>query len=394
MIPFMRRNKIDDLITSIFEKHMYEICIFFIVFFSILIRILLAPHTISGDYNVTLSDWINQYRSFGFGEALGKTIGNYYVPYNIFLNLVARSSLEPWFWIALTSCIAEYIGSYFLYKIFVDMGGEKKLALVAAIVPLFLPVAVINGSLWKQCDSIYTCFIILSLYYYYKDKMTRSFVFLAIGFVFKMQIIFVLPFYIIMYFIKKNYSIFQFMWMPIMYIIAGIPCVIMQRGIRETYSVYIRQNSGYNQMTWLSNSLYRLGFSDFKVLGAPAIILTVTIFAFALCFIHKYRENIDNRLSFMIAGWGILTCYVFLPAMHERYDYAAIILISAFVVMYRRKMFFAALAFNLCSVCVYNLYLFDFQLDNEVFFIVISVIYLIAYFVYTLDMIALIKKCQ
>ncbi len=36
-----------------------------------------------------------------------------------------------------------------------------------------------------------------------------------------------------------------------------------------------------------------------------------------------------------LASWVVWTAFMFLPAMHERYDYAAIILISAFTWMLR-----------------------------------------------------------
>ena len=352
---------------------------------------LLAPQTISGDYNVTLMGWIQEYRKYTFWEALGKTIGNYYVPYNIFLNVVARIPGELWLWITITSCLAEYVGAYYIYKLLYYISGDKNRAIMVSEVLLFLPVTILNGALWKQCDAIYTCFIILSLYYYFTDNMVKTFIFLAVGYSFKQQIIFIIPFFIIMYFIKKNYSILQFLWIPAVYIIVGLPCVWAQRGIRETYSVYLRQNQGYNEMSWLSNSFYRLGINNYEIFGKSAILITAAIFALALFYTFKNRDNVTCESMLMLAGWCMLTCYLFLPSMHERYDYPAIVIITAFVLMFRKKLVGAALTMNLCSMCAYNFYLFDFQIIDGIPFVVMSVIYLAAYFKYTVDMMTMIK---
>ncbi|MBO6242272.1 MAG: hypothetical protein J6O61_15825 [Butyrivibrio sp.] len=395
----MKRYRIDEVITDFFQKYMFQICIGALLLFSVLMRVCLAPQTISGDYNVTLLSWINEYKSLSFWGGLERTIGNYYVPYNIFLDFVARIPGEPWLWIAITSCAAEYIGAYYLYKLLMLVAGindsqTQKKAVVVSVSVLFLPVAIMNGALWKQCDAIYTAFIIAGLYYYFSDRTRRALILIAIGFTFKLQIIFIIPFFIIMYFVKKNYSVLQFVWIPVMYVVAGIPCVMAQRGIRETYSVYLRQNSGYNEMTWLSNSLYRLGFTSYDVFGIPAILLAISVFAFALIYVFEHRENITNEKAFILAGWSILTCYLFLPAMHERYDYAGVIIMTAATIMFNRKMIPAVIAINLCSMLVYNYYLFDFDIINGVPFVAVSVIYLAAYFAISIDIISKLKQSE
>ena len=357
----------------------------------------MAPHIISGDYNVTLMEWINEYRQYSFWGGLEHTIGNYYVPYNIFLDFVARAPLAPWFWIALTSCIADYVGAYYIYRLVYECFGKKnpdlkKKAIIVAIVTLYLPVVMMNGALWKQCDSIFTCFIIMSLYYYFTDKVTVSFIWLSISFIFKMQVIFIIPFYIIMYFVKKNISILHFFFLPVAYVIAGLPCIWAQRGIRETYSVYIRQNQGYNEMTWLSLSPYQLGFESYEIFAIPAILFTATVFALGLLYCYKHRENIDKEFMLMLAAWSASTCYVFLPAMHERYDYVALILITAFVVAFDVKKIWIPLVMNLCTVMVYNRYLFDFEIIEGIPFMIMSIMYLGAYLVYTYNLIKRLQK--
>ncbi len=54
-----------------------------------------------------------------------------------------------------------------------------------------------------------------------------------------------------------------------------------------------------------------------------------------------------------LASWVVWTAFMFLPAMHERYDYAAIILISAFTWM-RRKQIYVSLVLIVSSVVTYS----------------------------------------
>ena len=63
------------------------------------------------------------------------------------------------------------------------------------------------------------------------------FVFYSIAICFKLQAIFMFPFLIIIYMVKKKFSILYFLWIPFIYLIIGLPCVFLGKGKRATYGM-------------------------------------------------------------------------------------------------------------------------------------------------------------
>lgn len=63
---------------------------------------------------------------------------------------------------------------------------------------------ILNLSVWGQCDSIYVTFVIWTIYFLYKEKYRKAFIFLGIAFAFKLQAVFIMPIVFYMYFTKKN----------------------------------------------------------------------------------------------------------------------------------------------------------------------------------------------
>ena len=64
---------------------------------------------------------------------------------------------------------------------------------------------------------------------------------------------------------------------------------------------------------------------------------------------------------------------------------------TAVTIMFSRRMIPAVIAINLCSLLAYNYYLFDFDMIDGVPFIVMSVVYLTAYFAISIDIINKLK---
>ena len=78
---------------------------------------------------------------------------------------------------------------------------EPYVAAITAFTVIWIsPVVLFNSSMWAQCDSIYTFFALLAVYLLYKEKNIPAFVFLGIALSFKLQAIFVLPFFLFIYF--------------------------------------------------------------------------------------------------------------------------------------------------------------------------------------------------
>ncbi len=391
-------NVVDKFLFNLIDNRLFELVLILALAISAIIRVMLAPYTdISPDYDTYYKVWVETYREVGIWKGLSMTIGDYYVPFNILYAICSLLPCEPWAPLAFASCLCEYVGALFMYKIMklllVNNGCEErkafKIASATAVGLLFIPTVIFNGALWKQCDAMYTCFIIIAIYYMIKDKYTTSFIFLGIAFAFKLQAIFVIPAFLIIYMVKKRFTIFQFCWIPAIFLLFGIPAVLAKRGLRATYFMYFMQtqetqSEGYGMVSYLPN-LYNFGFDDYDyMLNSVAVLMIGVIFMFAALFMvwanRRYvsgvgcdAEAADVKASSVkavgadilcgenilyLAIWSAFTCCMFLPGMHERYDYMVIFILTGYAFALRKKLIPCAIAINVISLITYGHILF------------------------------------
>ena len=388
--------KIDSFFHKIIDRYLFEIGIFLILLLTIFVRLHMAPITmLSADYTQQLVPWVNHYRKMGIVGGLAKKIGDYYVPYNLIIALISVLPGKPWFWLALLSCSCEYISCLFVYKILnifnMVNGEQKKKAVIISVVPLMLPMACFNGALWKQSDAVYTCIILISLYYLLKEKYTVGFLFFSFAFVLKLQAVFFLPFLIMLYILNKKFSILQFMWIPLMYVIAGIPAVLCGRRITNVYGTYFKQIGEDNGMFINIPNIYSLGMSDYPALYIPALCAVSCILILMALYVKKNQSRMDNRSFLYLVGWILWTCVMFLPNMRERYDYMAIIVITVFMLAFRPNRIWIAVILNLIACVTYSKYLFG-TYNITIPLYCLAIPYLFCYAFMTYDFIIYMRK--
>lgn len=391
------------------DKKVYDFCshnatnivLFLLLAVSIMIRYTLAPNTfLSGDYNTFYKPWIDQYRTDGIAATMKAGIGDYYVPFNLLYAFFSLLPFEPWVPLSIFFCAMEYISIFFIYRILILIGEKsgfsesdlyRKLSIFVAVATLFLPHVILNSALWKQCDSIYTMFTFASLYYLLKEKHTLAFSLLSIGFCFKLQMIFVLPLFIIAYACFHRFTLLQFFQIPAWYIIWGIPAIAFGRRWQDVYKTYLMQMSQENAMTINTPGFYLLGLNDYYGLYRAAILVTLAIFIAIAYFSFINKDRLDYKKIFQLTGLCIWTCYMFLPAMHERYDYAAIIFVFVYVLMFRRKLIRTSAVMIICSICTYsNALLYS----SPIPLWLCSIAYFVAYIAYGYDYLKEIRNVR
>ncbi|WP_026524610.1 glycosyltransferase 87 family protein [Butyrivibrio sp. MB2005] len=340
---------------------------------AVVARLIMIPEvTLSPDYNSYYLPWVNAYREYGILTGLGKNIGDYYVPYNIMYAICSLLPCEPYIPLAIFSFIAEIVSAVYIRKIVIFLLGERGVlqeeaetkANFAAALSLLLPFVMFNGALWKQCDAIYVVFIVIAIYYLLKDQYRAAFIFFAISFGFKLQAILFVPFFFMIYLVKKGFSILEFAWIPVMYLIMGLPSVLCKKGIRDTYFAYMSQTQettteGYGMVSYYPN-IYNFGLDNLdEYLKLPAIALTAGILLGLVIYAYRKRDFLqqkENAIMFgLLMAW---TCTMFLPGMHERYDYAIVLLMTAVCAFVKRELWPIVLVMNICSLLVYVIVLF------------------------------------
>lgn len=388
----------DRWLISIVTDNIDKIAIFLLLLMAVFIRIKLMPETtLSPDYESYYLPWVNAYREYGFFGGLSKDIGDYYVPYNVMYAICSLFPCEPYIPIAIFSMIAEFVSVVFIRKILLlvlEERGEshEKAGIKAgfgAVLTLFLPFVVWNGALWKQCDAIYVVFLVIALYYLLKENYRLSFVFLSIAFGFKLQAIFFVPLFLVIYFAKKKYSILEFCWIPVMYLILGLPCVLCRRGLKATYLAYLLQTQevsteGYGMVSYYPN-FYNFGLDGFdELLTLPAILMAAAVLGVLAVYILHHTEFLEKKENILYFGiFMAWTCCMFLPGMHERYDYAIVLLMTALCISVLRDKLWIAVLMNVNSTLVYIMVLFR---ENTVPITVISAVQIVIYALVAFDL--------
>ena len=235
--------------------------------------------------------------------------------------------------------------------------SNRKYAYLSWLVILFLPTVILNGSVWAQCDSIYTTFVLLSLYLLLKEKYSLSFLSLGIAFSFKLQFIFILPLFIILYFVNKKFKIWNFLLIPLGNIIMCTPVLLIGMPLINCFTTYLDQTTNYS--VYLTRNLANIFtiLPNEKIIGYIFFIITGLIFLGLLIYFIKRKKEITKEEMVSISLLGILIAVYFLPFMHERYMFMADIISVIWYFIYRKKIYIPIII-NLTSLAGYSVYLF------------------------------------
>ena len=309
----------------------------------------------SGDYKRFLLKWYNILNEEGLMSVVNG-LGNYNPPYLILLYLLTFLPGPAIVKIKLLSVIFDILMGLFGYLIVKEL-SNRKYSYLSWLVILFLPTVILNGSVWAQCDSIYTTFVLLSLYLLLKEKYSLSFLSLGIAFSFKLQFIFILPLFIILYFVNKKFKIWNFLLIPLGNIIMCTPVLLMGMPLINCFTTYLDQTTNYS--VYLTRNLANIFtiLPNEKIIGYIFFIITGLIFLGLLIYFIKRKKEITKEEMVSISLLGILIAVYFLPFMHERYMFMADIISVIWYFIYRKKIYIPIII-NLTSLAGYSVYLF------------------------------------
>ncbi len=392
---------------KLLDKYLFWIVLGLFIIAAFIIRLKLAPNTeLSPDYDSYYREWVEFYRANGIVKGLENAPGDYYVPFNVIYALCSLLPVEPWVPLSMIPFVCELVSAFFIYKIFFLLTGKKETSLFIGGVTLFLPFVVFNGALWKQVDAVYTCFLIISLYELLRQRYRAAFIWYAVSFAFKLQSIIFLPVLVILYLTdgflsetneassgKKKLSIINFFWIPVVYLIAGLPEVLAGHGLRATYFAYLGQtgelqSEGYGMVSYFPN-IYNWGLDPYdEILTVPAVLTLLVVLAVLALFCYRKKESLDRNTVLYLAIFLAWTCLMLLPGMHERYDYAMLLLLTPFAVMIRKKLIVPMVVANLCSVATYSITLFRSEIFDMKF---VSIFYVAAYIYTAIDFVRLLN---
>ena len=320
---------------------------------------------ISRDMTQFLLPWYESIKRGGGFSALGAPVGNYNMPYQTLIAILTYIPISPKYLYKISSSIFDFLQAIFVYKIVNQITEDKLKASLGYAFAINLPTVLMNSTLWGQCDSIYSSFCLISLFYCLNDKHVRSMLCVGIASAFKLQAVFFLPFLLFIYAYKKRFSIVQFIWIPLVMVILSLGGILQGQTIGSVFEIYHKQTLDLGEMSVNYPSLWALMienrskeyYSDMRWCG---ILLTVfAILVLIILFIHKkqaYSISDLLEISFLL----VYTCVFMLPGMHERYGYLYIMLglVAAIV---RHRLIPSYVVLLIIDLIVYSKYLFKYE---------------------------------
>lgn len=366
--------------------HRYDVAILLVIvtILGILMRIALFP-CVRNDYNNFLLPWYTNIYENG-ASALGGQYGDYTPAYNYFLailtlfrfepgELVPLFSMEidPVLWgIKTISCLFDFGLAIYVYLIVHKVTGSSLKAALGYTLVVFGLTVFLNSALWGQCDAIYVFFLIGSLYYLLTNRQHLSFIFLGLSFCFKLQAIFALPAFFVLY-LKKQVKLRYFLYIPLVYLIVALPACFAAgedffTRLIEIIMVYPNQMGSYQYVAMNAGSFYALIFTNFKVeeyISSFALFLAIIVNGVLIFLLMRYKHPFEGKTIIKVFLLFSMTMPYFMPHMHERYFYFADILVAVYLILNVKK-FLVYLFAMANSMIGYMVYLWNVPFFNVV----------------------------
>lgn len=331
--------------------------------FALIMRYALR-NVVAGDYKMFFEPWVATLREAG-GGIKGLSAEFEYVDYTTpYLTILSFISICPFLntllLMKLVSIFFDFVAAFAVMAIVYDRTKNMTYGILGYGALLMVPTVLTNGAMWAQCDTIFTSFVLWSLYFMLKDKPAWSMAFYGIAFAFKLQTLFLAPLYVILW-MKGKVKLKHFLFLPLMYVIGMIPSLLAGKSFWELISVYFFQANGQMDIYALSHkfpNIYQLIGTDsflFEYADAGIWVTLGALMILMYCFARKQYEM--NACLLLRMGMLLtMTVVFFLPHMHERYAILVDVMAIVYVFFDFRKLYIPVLTI-LCSFAGYTVYL-------------------------------------
>ncbi len=341
--------------------------------FALLIRLPLFPH-VSGDYSGFLDDWMKAIRYHGGLPSLGHEISNYSAAYMIIMSLLSYIDADPLYLLKSVSVFFDYMASIAVFLILYQVTHNTHKAILGMGGLLLAPTVVLNGAFWCQCDMIYITFLLYGIYYLCRGHSSRALLMTAAGLAFKLQALFILPLYVIVWLCplvladgkKREVRLPDFLLLPIPYLVLAVPGILMGRNIWKAIGVYLEQTNYYPWLTLNYPNIYAFFGQTYgsgyiiEGLGRTGIFAVILLLGCLAYYLYGKKVRMDGELMVTTALLSVGIIVYCLPHMHERYG----LLIDVTAVVYailRPRMIPAAAGLIISSLIAYMPYLFGME---------------------------------
>ena len=286
---------------------------------------------VSDDWVIFWDDWFFHLESKGFA-ALADDFYDYAPPMLYLLYLITLLPVNYMTAFKGFCCLLDFAGAAAVAGLVWNGTQNRKRAVFAYGIFLFLPTVILNGAAWCQCDIIYTLFILLCVSFLLRGKTWTGMWFYGAAFAIKLQSLFIFPFLVILW-VRRKVDLKHFVTLPVMYMLGILPAWLAGRPFSELLDIYVAQGT---QDAWSLSikfpNVYQIIGNDFfldEYMGAGMYLILGILMMVLFWMAYQKVRVTKEYVILLILFFGILTTY-FLPHMHERYLY----LTDAFLLVY------------------------------------------------------------
>jgi Gpi18-like mannosyltransferase len=291
------------------------------------LRWALEPH-MSHDFTRFLDPWFQHLKAHGV-SGLADDFANYNVPYLYLLYLGTLMPLPSLAVVKLIALVFDLVLAAGVVAIAWQLRRSALVAGLAGVTALLLPEVFLNSAMWGQADSVYTAFIVWMAYFIVTRRDILAWVAFAIAFSVKLQGLFFLPWLLLAFMVQRH----RWRAIPIgvaVFFVTYLPALVAGRPLGSLLGIYVNQSDGShlvrespNIYQWVPNELFEIvnRAGIFLALGAVAIL--------GLLYLRRAPSVAVPELWLLQVGAavGVLVPFL-LPQMHDRYFYAAGILVA------------------------------------------------------------------
>lgn len=278
---------------------------------------------VTSDTNVYQLPWFEFARAHGLAS-LGQTFTNY-TPFFSYLLLAAtklNGLATPWHLIKGISFVFE-LGCAIMAARLVARDESRRYAPAIAFAAVWLaPTVLFNGAVWGQADSIWTFFILLSVYLIGRDRPGAGVVAFGAAFAVKAQAIFLSPF-IFGLVLRRTIHWLWLAAIPLTYLAIAAPAWLLGQSLSDIVLVYFKQAETFHRLSMNAASLWLLVPNRFYELGVGLGMAMSAAAGLALSIaIARVKPPFKIEHGVIAAAICLLMMPFLLPKMHDRYFYA------------------------------------------------------------------------
>lgn len=290
---------------------------------------------VTSDVALSYVPWLDHVAAAGPLKALGTPFGDYTPPYYYLLALASPfvGAVSGEMLVKLVSLACTLLLAASVWRLARALRIDRP-ELVAAVT-LLLPGVALNTALMGQCDALSTAPLVMAVAAAIERRTGRMFLWCGVAAAIKAQAAFCAPFFLAMA-IRHRAPWREWLLAPLATLAMFAPALLLGWPLSDLLTIYTRQAGFFEELSRNAPNIWAI--VQVLPLGLPLTGLAnaAALGASAAYAAHFGTRPLTDRATVAAAALAPLVVVGLLPRMHERYFYAADVLVFVWAVASRR----------------------------------------------------------